>query len=72
DEVGWTVLAGGAMAGTAYGFFSSGPKVHFLFPLSQKNFDKLRLYCRYPQGLNNEQWQTVLRSYQQREFKRFP
>ena len=32
--------------------------------------EKLSLYCRYPQGLNDEQWQKLLKEAGQTEFAR--
>ncbi len=36
------------------------------------DLEKLRLYCRYPQGLTQTQWNELLMSYGQEEFLSVP
>ena len=45
------------------------PEVNFKPPLTDKQMEKLKLYCRYPQGLDDLQWNEVLLYYGQTEFK---
>lgn len=45
------------------------PEVEFKPPLTDRQLEKLKLYCRYPQGLDHLQWNEVLMSYGQMDFK---
>jgi hypothetical protein len=45
------------------------PKVHFSSPFNKKELKKLRLYCRYPQGLTSDQAQQLLQHYKQDDFR---
>jgi len=49
--------------------FLGNPKVTFKPPLKEQDSNKLRLYCRYPQGLSEEQWLEILVYYRQKDFK---
>ena len=53
-------------------FFFGDPKVNFSSPFNDKNLDKLKLYCRYPQGLTEKQWIEVLSYNKQENFKIIP
>lgn len=52
--------------------FFGDPKVNFSHPFNDKNLDKLKLYCRYPQGLTEKQWIEVLSYNKQENFKIIP
>ena len=70
DEGGWQFAAVAAMAGTVVASLTGNPKVNFSPPLKKEEVEMLRFYCRYPQGLNRAQWETLLRHFTQEEFKR--
>lgn len=57
-----------ATAGTIYGFSTTTPKVRYQFPIREKHIEKLKLYCRYPQGLTDEQWKELLGYHNQEDF----
>ena len=65
DERGWQLAAGVAMAGTALASLTGNPRVNFSPPLKKKEVEMLRLYCRYPQGLSRDQWETLFRTERQ-------
>ena len=44
------------------------PEVVFTTPLFWKDLDKVRLHCRFPQGLEPEQWDQLFQFYGQSEF----
>ncbi|MCX6842008.1 MAG: hypothetical protein NTX53_07005 [candidate division WOR-3 bacterium] len=44
------------------------PRVDFRSPFDTGAREQLALYCRYPQGLTDEQWQELLRFYHQDAF----
>lgn len=68
DQPVWGMIAMITIGGTIYGFTSGDPKVNFSFPLEINELEKLRLYCRYPQGLTNEQWKDLLQQLNQEDF----
>lgn len=72
DEPAWGVAAGLTMVGTVVLLFVEDPSVVFLAPFEKDELEKLRLYCRYPQGLNEEQWRKLLESFDQEDFKNIP
>jgi hypothetical protein len=47
---------------------SDEPRVDFRSPFDTGAREQLALYCRYPQGLTDEQWQELLRFYDQDAF----
>jgi len=49
-------------------YFIEDPKVHFSPPFREKDMEALRLYCRYPRGLTEEQWTLLLQHYEQDDF----
>ena len=54
-----------------YSVFTGDPDMDFL-PARDKDFnDRIRLYCRFPQGLNQLQVQSLLAYYGQAEFMQF-
>lgn len=65
----WTVLAIVAVVATISAIGSGEPKVTFKFPANQRDLADIRLYCRYPQGLNQEQWRVLLDHYGQDDFQ---
>jgi len=65
---GWGLVSVIAMAGTIDGFATGDPKVYFSFPAKNEEIEKLKLYCRYPQGLTDEQWERMLQHFKQKEF----
>ncbi|MDZ7362984.1 MAG: hypothetical protein ONB46_20030 [candidate division KSB1 bacterium] len=65
-----TLLSGLSLPLAMAGIFIGDPKVNFTPPFTASDLYKLRLYCRYPQGLASEQWQALLNSYGQKEFHR--
>jgi hypothetical protein len=54
-------------AGTAL-LLRSEPQVDFRSPFDSGALEQLALYCRYPQGLTDAQWQELLRFYHQDTF----
>jgi len=64
------LVAGSLEALTILSWFIEDPKVSFSPPLKNKDFDKLRLYCRYSQELTHEKWRQLLLYYEQEEFLR--
>jgi hypothetical protein len=66
----WGYISIGAMVLTIYGISTGNPKVSFSPPLKEKELKKLKLYCRYPQGLTLEQWNELLRLNGQEDFLR--
>lgn len=57
--------------GYAYGMpmlLGQNPKVDFSSPLDTSARQQLALYCRYPQGLTDGQWQELLHFYHQDAF----
>lgn len=72
DQTGWGVASIAAMGVTIFGFATANPKVNFSFPLEKDKLTKLRLYCRYPQGLTDEQWKLLLQRYRQTDFILLP
>jgi hypothetical protein len=49
-------------------FFFGDPKVDFNPPFKDKDLNKLKLYCRYPKGLTDEQRDEILRYHNQDTF----
>jgi hypothetical protein len=60
--VAWTAVTGFLM-------FTGDPQTRFAPPFHPKEADRLKLFCRYPQGLTPAQWQTLLDRYGQTEFE---
>jgi hypothetical protein len=67
-RVGDYAFLGSIHAITILSWFTGDPKVSFSPPLNNKDFDKLRLYCRYSQGLTNEKWRQLLKYFEQEDF----
>ena len=72
DADAWGYLSMGAMVLTIYGFSTGDPQTSFSPPLKKNNIEKLKLYCRYPQGLTPEQWRELLSLNGQQDFNRLP
>ena len=53
-----------------HSWYIGDPKVNFSPPLNNKDFEKLKLYCRYSQGLTHEKWRQLLQYCEQEEFLR--
>ncbi|UCC41292.1 MAG: hypothetical protein JSV96_07680 [Candidatus Aminicenantes bacterium] len=68
----WALLSAASIPATVLGFTKSGAKVTFSPPLKEDEIKTLRLYCRYPQGLTEEQWSLLLKLYNQKDFLRLP
>ena len=69
NEPGIGLLGLGLTLGTIYAFGHSDPPTHFSPPLTTERLEWLRRYCRYPQGLSDENWQTLLSRYRQKDFE---
>jgi hypothetical protein len=65
----WSFAFGALIPLTLITFRTSDPKVDFSPSLTDNDLEQLRLYCRYPQGLAQEQWEDLLSYYQQDDFK---
>jgi len=61
------VFASFYAAGT-YLLFKDEPRVDFRAPFDADARQRFPLYCRYPQGLTDAQWQELLRFYHQDTF----
>jgi hypothetical protein len=70
NQPGWGVISGLTMVGTICGFAFGEQDVSFWFPLDETERERLRLFCRYPQGLSKDQWSTMLRHLGQEDFRR--
>jgi hypothetical protein len=68
DSPAQRVILGASALLQIAAIFSGDPKVNFSSPF----LDKLKLYCRYPQGLTEEQWEDILRYNKQDDFKMIP
>ena len=55
----------------SFAYFTGDPKVSFSPPLDENYIEKLKSYCRYPQGLNQEQRKMLLKHYNQENFQLF-
>jgi len=62
------VIFGLLAIGKLTSILGGDPVVVFMNPIFWKDLDKVRLHCRYPQGLDTEQWEQLLNSYRQSEF----
>jgi hypothetical protein len=47
---------------------SGEPETSFSSPFDEAKVRKLKLYVRYPQGLTDQQWNSLLRFHGQRDF----
>jgi hypothetical protein len=56
------------LVGGAWWALRDEPRIDFRFPLTDSRMAQLALYCRYPQGLTDAQWQELLRFYHQDTF----
>jgi len=57
---------------TIAALFVGDPDVNFPIPSHDKDLNKLKLYCRYPQGLTEEQKRLILRDNNQEKFLNLP
>jgi hypothetical protein len=71
DENILNPIYGGSAILTPIIFLSGDAKVNFKPPFKDDDLQKIKLYCRYPQGLTQEQWGTLLKAHNQEVFLRF-
>lgn len=64
----WGFISILTMPLTIWSTSGGNPQVKFEFPLKEKNMKKLRLYCRYPQGLTDKQWEELIEYFDQEGF----
>lgn len=56
------------LAAGAWASLNSGPRSDHRFPLTESSRSQLALYCRYPRGSSDAQWQELLSFYHQDRF----
>ncbi len=71
DQPGWSVVSFFSMAATVALFAIGDVKAGFSAPFHDIKLETLKLYCRYPQGLTEDQWRMLLKHYGQEEFMTF-
>ena len=62
------VIFGLLAIGKLTSILGGDPEVVFTDPIFWRDLDKVRLHCRYPQGLDPDQWEQFLKQYGQSEF----
>lgn len=62
-EQTWVYIAGGSMVLTVVLYATSGTEGSFSTPLLKEDVEQLRLYCRYPQVLDDRVWQHIIEKY---------
>jgi hypothetical protein len=60
DEQMWVMISGISMAVTITLYATAGGELKISAPFSKNRIEELRLYCRYPQELDNEIWNAIL------------
>lgn len=56
----WGLISLLTMAVTVLSITGGNPQVDFERPIKESDMEKLRLYCRYPQGLTDKQWEELM------------
>ena len=64
DQSCWGYISIVTMVVTALSITGGNPQVDFELPVKENDegndMEKLRLYCRYPQGLSDKQWEELI------------
>jgi hypothetical protein len=59
EETTWATIAGASMLATVGLYAIAGSPVSFSAPISEDDIKQIRLYCRYPQDLDIQQWNEI-------------
>jgi hypothetical protein len=60
----WVLITSISIPTTIILYALSGRETKFTSPLLKDDLEKLRLYCRYPQELDNEDWQAIFNQFE--------
>ncbi len=67
----WNIVGYVLLPLTIYAFLTGDPLVDFYPPIDNEEIDKLKLYCRYPQGLSINKLKHLLEYHHQKKILTF-
>jgi hypothetical protein len=60
-ETTWATIAGASMLLTIGLYATTGSPVSYSAPILEDDINQIRLYCRYPQDLDIQQWNQIVK-----------